>query len=128
MEEVYDYNKEELNYNGEPKPGMEYVYRLDMVWQKGVNGHIAVELNSIVTDVVPMYRNGDKNNKIDGYEFTLKSNGERYYCYYAWALAENTENNAFVTNTLEGLKRVIDSFQKIYDDKYKELKTLAKKQ
>jgi len=121
-----DSNEEYNDYHGEPKPGMEYIYRLDMAWQNGVNGHIPIELNSIVTDVVAEYRDND-SCVINRYFFTLKSNDERYHCGYSWAFAENTEENESIANTLASLKAIIDKYQEIYNDKYKELVTLAKR-
>lgn len=71
--------------NGQPKQGLEYIYRLDMVWKPGGLEGYPIKVGTIVTDVVQL------ENK--SYEFTNKETGERLKTNYAWALAENTPEN-----------------------------------
>lgn len=68
----------------EPKPNMEYYYRLDIVWKKGV-GEVPIEEGTIMVDVT--------KHEYGEYHFTCKATGERYKCNYPWSLAEYTPEN-----------------------------------
>lgn len=88
-----------------PKP-IEYIYRHDYVWFVDKLECKPMERNTIVTDVVQR-PNGA------GYEFTIKSTGERVYCTYAWAFAENTREN------LRRIKRYEKAMKKYLEMEFK---------
>jgi hypothetical protein len=91
--------------NGQPKPDMEYIYRLDMVWTPNKLEGKSIKIGTIVTNVVQL------ENK--GYQFICKETGELLRTNYAWALAENTPEN---------VKRIA-----IYEKEYIEFKKFEKK-
>ena len=69
-----------------PIKGMEYIYRMNMVWKPEIRlQSFPIKINTIVINVVRK-ENG-------GFEFTNKETGERLCTNYAWALAENTVEN-----------------------------------
>jgi len=68
----------------EPTPGMEYIYRMDMVWREKKLEHEPFEKYRIVINV-EQYKGG--------YKFVDKLTGEKYQCSYNWAFAENTPEN-----------------------------------
>jgi len=70
----------------DPKEGMEYLYRLSMVWKPNTfSKSFPIEMNTIVVDV----------KKISGshYQFKNKETGELLECHYPWGLAEHTPEN-----------------------------------
>lgn len=69
----------------EPKVGMEYIYRLDMVWTPGKMESKQIKVGTIMTNV---------EHLDNGYfKFINKETGEQLRCNYGWALAENTPEN-----------------------------------
>ena len=90
----------------EPKEGMEYLYRLSMVWKPNTfSKSFPIEINTIVVDV----------KKIGGshYQFKNKETQELLECHYPWALAEHTPEN---------LQRILE-FQKS-DAEYERLEKI----
>lgn len=71
--------------NGKPKPNMEYIYQLDMVWKPHQLGSFPIKKGTIVTDVVQL--------EYGSYEFKCKETGQVFATTYSWALAENTPEN-----------------------------------
>jgi hypothetical protein len=70
---------------GIPKPDMEYIYMMDMVWTPNVLGDKPIKIGTIMVDVIQLENRS--------YEFTCKETGERLRSNYAWSLAENTPEN-----------------------------------
>lgn len=68
-----------------PKVGVEYIYRLDMVWKPNTLEGFPINKDTIVTNVVQL------SNR--SYEFNIKGNTEKLRTNYGWALAENTPEN-----------------------------------
>lgn len=88
------------------KSDMEYLYLLDMVWEKDSLGHIDIKYGTIVHNVRPVIR----NEQHCGYEFNI---GDSLICYrsnYPWAFAENTEENR---KRIEKYHKKLKTFKKI---------------
>jgi len=84
--------------NLEPKPNTEYIYNLDMIWEKGsCEGHFPIGKGIIVENVEQLDA-GD-------YCFNIKGEGEdknkKYTCTYGWAFIENTERNIKLLEEIE---------------------------
>ena len=71
--------------NKEPKPGMEYVYKLNEIWTVNSLFSKPIKRWSVMINVIK------KDN--GSYEFTSKETGESFRTNYGWALAENTPEN-----------------------------------
>ena len=84
--------------NGNPKPDMEYIYRLDMTWKPDELQHYPITIGTIVNNVIQL------DNR--SYEFTIKDTGEVFRTNYAWALAENTPEN------IKKIKKYEDEYEK----------------
>lgn len=86
-----------------PKKGMEYIYLLDMVWKKNVFEDLPIEYGTIMIDV-----EWETESRLG---FTHKETGERYYCHYGWALAENTPENQERIDSYERGNEMLEMFQ-----------------
>ena len=68
-----------------PKSGMEYIYRMDIVWTPNKIGDKPIKVGTIVNNVI--------KKEVGNFEFTNKETGELLRTNYAWSLAENTPEN-----------------------------------
>lgn len=102
---------------GEKPKDIEYVYLHNLVWDiEKFGGGINVHYGSIVTDVV--------QNDNFSYEFTLKENGKRYRCNYAWAFAENTPENLELINEFKEVDKEYEDARKKRHRAIRKIKTL----
>jgi len=102
--------------NGKPKPGMEYIYRLNMCWRPGQLGYIPMKIGTIMIDVVQL------ENK--SYEFTNKETGERLRTNYAWSLAENTPDNIKKIEEYDKEYTKFKEHEKQVNNLFKKIKTV----
>jgi hypothetical protein len=102
--------------NGKPKPNMEYIYRLDMVWTPNELGDKPIKVGTIMTNVI-QFDNGS-------YEFTCKETGETLRTKYAWALAENTTENILKIEKYEREYKKIKEYEMIINKLRNDIITL----
>lgn len=97
----------------EPKPNMEYLYKMDMIWldydgrtkkTQEDDGYDWLGLD------VPTRVMVDVTLKDKRYHFTDKISGIRYTTYYGWSLYENTEENI---ELLKQNAKVLDKMRKL---------------
>jgi len=106
------------NNNSKPNPNLEYIYRLDRVWEPNKLGDKPIKKDTIVTNVKQL-NNG-------AYEFTCKETGETLRCNYSWALAENTKENIDKINAYENELIKFKEFERKIQMMRNEIVTLEK--
>ena len=106
----------------EPIPGMNYIYRLDMMWEPEKLGHIDIVKNTIVNNVVKLM---NKNGTPHGYQFTIFGGSDKIYrCNYAWAFAEYTPQNMKKLKRLEKKERELKELETYCNELRNNLDTL----
>jgi hypothetical protein len=74
-----------------PKPNTEYIYNLDLAWNKF--GMVNVTKGIIVENVEQL--------DCGSYSFNIKGECEEFTCSYGWAFVENNEKNIQLLKEIE---------------------------
>lgn len=101
MEDILTNNTNSKNL--EPKSDIEYIYILDMMWEK--NPHKEIYLKKKRNIVINVKQLG-----VSEYSFNLKDDltKKTYYCSYGWVFVENTEENVKLLDQIDLEQKILE--------------------